>query len=114
MASASARTNATRRRPQIARAPLGPPPPARNPDRVLASPVRPPVEPAVVRHDLETGPLDHGAPLVRGAPREHHRRLFVPAADGERERPLVDVPVGALEDPGLALEPAAVRLRDVV
>ncbi len=35
-------------------------------------------------------------------------------ADRERERPRALVPVGALEDPRLALEPAAVRLLDVL
>ena len=35
-------------------------------------------------------------------------------ADGERERPRALVPVGALEDARLALEPAAVRLLDVL
>ena len=37
-----------------------------------------------------------------------------PRADGERQRPRRLVPVGALEDLGLALEPAAVRLLDVL
>ena len=45
--------------------------------------------------------------------RQHRRRLLA-APHGEGQRPLVLVPVGALEDPGLALEPAAVRLLDVV
>ena len=35
-------------------------------------------------------------------------------ADRERERPRALVPVGALEDPRLALEPASVRLLDVL
>ena len=42
-----------------------------------------------------------------------HLRLAVRAPHRQRERARVLVPVGPLEDPGLALEPAAVRLLDV-
>ena len=53
-------------------------------------------------------------PLGRREPGEQHRRRLLAAPHGERQRPLALVPVGALEDPGLALEPAAVRLLDVL
>src|SRR5207244_10236868 len=46
--------------------------------------------------------------------RERERRRAALASYGQRERPLLRVPVGALEDSRLPLEPAAVRVRDVV
>src|SRR5712691_991100 len=86
----------------------------RDPDGVFAAAVGPPVEPAVARLDDEARLAEQGAPLGRREPGEHHRRLARVAADGERQRPRLRVPVGPLVDPGLPLEPAPVRLGDVV
>ncbi len=47
-------------------------------------------------------------------PGERHRRLAARALDGQRQRASGGVPVGALEDAGLALHPAPVRFVDVV
>src|SRR5213592_2512197 len=85
-----------------------------DPDGVFTPRVRTTVEPAEAADDLEAGLLETLAPLVRGEPSEHKRRRAGLTADGERQRPRFGVPVGPLEDAGLALEPAAVRLRDVV
>ena len=43
-----------------------------------------------------------------------HGRRFVAPAHGERECPAALVPVGALEDPALTLDPAAVRVPNVL
>jgi hypothetical protein len=43
-----------------------------------------------------------------------HRRGLLATAHGEGERPAALVPVGALEDPALALDPAPVRVLDVL
>src|SRR5712692_1345035 len=86
---------------------------ATDPNRVLAVLVRAPVEPAVARLDLEALVDKERAPLVRVEPREPHRRLRVFVSNRERERASLLVPVGALEDPGLALEPASVGVFDV-
>ena len=43
-----------------------------------------------------------------------HRRGFLSPAHGEGERPAAFVPVGALEDPALALDPAPVRVANVL
>ena len=85
-----------------------------DPDRVLAARERAPIEPAVARDDGEAAPLEQVAPLEDGEPRELHLRLAVGAADGEGEGAGVLVPAGALEDAGLALDPAPVRLLDVL
>src|SRR6266849_5111695 len=86
---------------------------ATEPNRVLAVLVRATVEPAVARLDLEALIDEERAPLARVEPRELHRGLRAFVSNRERERPLPLVPVGALEDPGLALEPASVRVFDV-
>src|SRR3954447_24633007 len=86
-----------------------------DPDRILAARERASVEPAVAGDDREAAALDQVAPLDDGEPRERHPRLAaVGAADAERERALVLVPLRALEDAGLALDPAPVRLGDVL
>src|SRR5439155_18551073 len=87
---------------------------AGDPDRVLAADIGPAVEPAVVGLHLEACIGEQRVPLRGCEPRQLHRRLGALVADGEGERPRVLVPVGALEDPRLALEPARVRLLDVV
>src|SRR5215212_5770581 len=87
---------------------------ARDPNRVLSAEVRPPVEPAVARLDREAFVLEQGAPLVRVEPGELHRRPGLGTPDGERQRARLLVPVGALVDLRLALEPAPVRLLDVL
>ena len=71
------------------------------------------VEPAVAADDLEAGLLEQRAPLVGREPGEHEARPAALAADRQRQRARLRVPLGALEDPRLALEPAAVRVRDV-
>src|SRR5690349_20140944 len=87
---------------------------AHDPDAVLAATVAPAVEPAVEALDLEPGPLEQRAPLLGLGPRERHRRPAAVAGDGQDEPAPLDVPVGALPDPGLSLEPARVRLGDVL
>src|SRR6266545_6297049 len=88
---------------------------AGDPDAVLTARIRSPVEPAVARLDLEAALVEEHSPLGRGEPGERHRRrLAVSAAHREGERPLRGIPVRPFEDPGLALEPAAVSLGDVV
>ena len=86
-----------------------------HPDRVLAAAVR-----AAGRTSRSTRSTSKPASLEqrRATPRPaSHASVIVVspsgAADGQVEPPLVRVPVGALPDPGLALEPAAVRLPDV-
>ena len=72
------------------------------------------VEPAVDGLDREPLVREQLPPLGDGEPRERHLRLGVAAADAQDQRPRVLVPVGALPDARLALEPAAVRLGDVL
>src|SRR5512133_584645 len=86
---------------------------AGDPNGVFAARVRAPVEPPVAADDLEAGTLEQLAPLVIREPREHEARLAGFAAHRQRQRALLRVPVGTLEDPWLALEPAAVRVGDV-
>ena len=86
----------------------------RGEDDVLAAGVRPAVEPAPLRLDVEAGAVEQQPPLGRREPGEMHRRRLLAAAHRQRQRPLALVPVGALEDPRLALEPAAVRVLDVL
>src|SRR5918996_126266 len=83
-------------------------------DHVLVLCVWPLVEPAVERLDLEPCPVEEAKPLGRREPVEPERGLVLARADGERERARARVPDRALEDPGLALEPAIVRLLDVL
>ena len=79
-----------------------------------SSVVRPPVEPAVERLDLEARLVEEAQPLGRREPVEAERRSCLARAHRERERPRALVPDRALEDPRLALEPAVVRLLDVL
>src|SRR5262245_9548943 len=83
-------------------------------DHVFAAAVRRAVEPAVTGLDDEAGLLEQVDPLAARDPGERHRRGALGTLDRERERPRVGVPVGALVDLRLPLEPAAVRLGDVV
>jgi hypothetical protein len=83
---------------------------AGDPDRILAAPVRAPVEPAEVPEDLEACLLDQPAPFLRREPRELHRRRVLGASHRERQASALGVPLGALEDARLPFQPAAVRL----
>src|SRR6187399_3142020 len=85
-----------------------------DPDLVFAALVRATVEPAVELLGHEACVLDQGVPLGRRQPVEREARALLGAPDGERERPSALVPVGALEDARLALEPDAVGLLDVL
>ena len=73
----------------------------------------PPVEPPVARKHLEARLREQRVPARGLEPPQRHRRLAARAADGESQRLRVEIPVGALVDAGLALDPAAVRLLDV-
>src|SRR5215213_4401158 len=88
--------------------------PDRHPHRVLAAAIRSAVEPPVVCDDVEACAFEERAPVVGVEPCELHRALAARTAHRQRQHPPLDVPVGALEDPRLPLEPASVRLRDVV
>src|SRR4029079_8619750 len=79
-----------------------------DPDLVLAALLRPAVEPAVELLGHEARVLDQGVPLGRRQPVEREARALLGSPDGERERAGALVPVGALEDARLALEPDAV------
>ena len=85
-----------------------------DPDGVFAARVRPPVEPAVARVDGEAGLGEERVPALRLEPPERHRRRALRAAHREGQRLRLEIPVGALVDPRLALDPAAVRLLDVL
>src|SRR6187551_1607043 len=85
-----------------------------DPDAVLAAGEQPAVEPAVADLDLEAAHVEQHAPLHWGKPRERHGGGAGRASDREGERARGGVPVGALEDARLALQPAAVGLLDVV
>src|SRR3954447_23179979 len=87
---------------------------AGDPDRVFATCVRPAVEPAVAGDYLEARLLEQRPPFVVREPGEHEGRRGAPAAHRQCQRARVRVPVGTLEDPGFALEPAAVRVGDVL
>src|SRR5207247_4464014 len=84
------------------------------PDHVLAAGVGLPVEPAVAGLDREPGLLEETLPLGLGDPGEAHSRAGIGVADREGQSPRLGVPVGTLEEPRLALEPAPVGLGDVV
>src|SRR6188768_2406757 len=84
-------------------------------DHVLLAVVRPRVEPAVHRLDGEPGLVEEAKPLGHGEPVQVERRLpAVAVADREPEGSGALVPIRALEDAGLALEPEPVRLLDVL
>src|SRR5262249_56982000 len=72
------------------------------------------VDPSVAADHLEAGALDERLPLVLREPGEDEARLAAGAAHRQRQRPRARVPVGALPDAGLALEPAGVRVGDVL
>src|SRR6187551_159898 len=84
-----------------------------DPDLVFAALVGAAVEPAVELLGHEARVLDEGVPLGRRQPVEGEARALLGAPDGERERAGALVPVGALEDARLALEPEPVGLLDV-
>ena len=88
---------------------------ARDEDHVLLAVVRSPVEPAVQRLDVEAGLVEQPEPLGQRRASAAPNVVAAPSERTESEsvRELL-VPVGALEDPRLALEPAAVRLLDVL
>src|SRR5207248_10463115 len=79
---------------------------AADPDRVLAAAPRRAVEPAVDRVDDVTLVAQQLLPLRHREPRERHLRVARLAADAQYQRARLDVPVGALPDARLALEPA--------
>ena len=58
--------------------------------------------------------VEQAEPLRRGQPVQAEARAVVAGAHGERERAGALVPDSALEDAGLALDPAVVRLLDVL
>src|SRR5688500_984870 len=89
-------------------------PRSRDEDHVLVAVVRVAVEPAIHAVDDESRLVEQAEPLGDGEPVEAEGRHGSVRADGERERPRALVPVGPLEDARLALEPAAVRLLDVL
>ena len=79
---------------------------ARDPHRVLASRERPAIEPAVARDDGEARLGEQRLPPRGLEPPQRHRRLAGLAAHRQRQRLTLEIPVGALEDARLALEPA--------
>src|SRR5262245_52799636 len=87
---------------------------AGDPDTVLAAGERPAVEPAVALEDLQAGLGEERVPARGLDPPERHRRGALRAADRERQGLSREIPVGALVDVRLALDPAAVRLLDVL
>jgi hypothetical protein len=87
---------------------------AAHPHLVFAAVPLAPVEPAVERLDDEPRVLDQRVPLGCGEPVELHRGGMLVAAHREDELPGALVPVGALEDAALALEPETVGLLDVL
>ena len=62
---------------------------------------------------VEARAVEQQPPLGRREPGEQHRRRLLATAYRQRQRALALVPVGALEDPRLALEPASVGVLDV-
>src|SRR5262249_42761 len=72
------------------------------------------VDPAVAREDCEAGVGEERVPACGLEPPQRHRRLALRAAHRERQRLLLEIPVGALVDPRLPLDPTAVRLLDVL
>ena len=88
--------------------------PLADPDHVLAALERPPVEPAVERGDVEARLVDQAPPLDRREPVQLHRGGGVARPHRQPQRPRRLVPVGALEDALLPLEPEAVGLGDVL
>src|ERR1700751_5945122 len=87
---------------------------AGDPHAVLASGERTPVEPAVAREHVEAGLGEKRLPTLGLDPPERHRRGTLRPSHREGERPRGEIPVGALVDAGLALDPAAVGLLDVL
>src|SRR5262249_15354995 len=85
-----------------------------DPDRILVTRVRRAVEPAVEPLDDEARLGEQLLPALDRHPGELELGLGAVAAHAEDERLRRLVPVGALEDPRLALDPAPVRRRDVV
>ena len=81
---------------------------------VLLAVERAAIEPAVDGFDVELRQVEKAEPLGGREPVQAEGGGGVTGANGEGERPRGLVPVGSLEDPGLALEPATVRLVDVL
>src|SRR5262245_33919844 len=87
---------------------------SREEDHVLLAVVRAAVEPAVQRFDVEVRFVEEPEPFGCGEPVQPEGGGGTVGAHGQREGPRLLVPVGSLEDPGLAFEPAPVRLVDVL
>src|SRR3954453_21139993 len=85
-----------------------------DPDGVFAAVVRPSVEPAVARFDPEPCFCKQCVPPFRLEPPQLHRRIAARSPHRERKRLLFHVPVRALVDTRLALDPTSIRLVDVV
>src|SRR5207244_12682666 len=83
--------------------------PARDPDAVLTAGEGPPVEPAVAGGHLDAGLGEERVPPLGLDPPERHCRLTLAAAHREGQRLRLEIPVGALVDARLALDPAAAR-----
>src|SRR5215475_11119164 len=89
-------------------------PPSRHPDGVdRVRLARPAVEPPVATDPVEPGFVEQRPPAVRLDPPELHLGEHVAGPDGQHEPTVVLVPPRPLVDPGLALDPAPVRLGDV-
>ena len=86
-----------------------------DPHRVFAAGVRPPVEPAVAR-DRPSKPASASSECHRSARATHSVIVDSPRSPRTESVSVcaTTIPVGALVDAGLALDPAAVRLLDVV
>src|SRR4029077_8737281 len=87
---------------------------AGDPYAVLAAGERAPVEPPVAGEHVEARLGEERVPPFGLDPPERHRRGALRAADREGERLRREIPVRPLVDAGLALDPAAVRLLDVL
>src|SRR5262249_28897575 len=85
-----------------------------DPDAVLASGERTPVEPAVAGKDLEAGLGEERVPAGGFDPPQRHRRLALRPTHRQRQGLLHEIPVRALVDARLPLDPAALRLLDVL
>src|SRR3954467_5605613 len=81
---------------------------AADPDRVLAAAPALAVEPPVERLDIEPLLVEYGPPLRNRKPRERHLRLRRRPAQAQDQGPRPLVPVGALPNTRLALDPATV------
>jgi hypothetical protein len=87
---------------------------AADPDAVLTALVGAAIEPAVILDDIEASQVEQPPPLERREPVQAHRRGRLASAHRERQGARDLIPVGALENAALALEPATVGLGDVL